>query len=67
MSAGTEARKIGGDILVRFFDAVWAEQRLRWNCPDWKEAPITEADLVNWRDVAAALRRVLEGPEAEEE
>ena len=55
-----KAREIGGDLLVRYFDLIQGEQRLRWNCPDWRTQPVFEADLVNWRDVAAALRSIVE-------
>jgi len=60
-----EALKIGttagiDDLLVRFFDLIQSRQRERWNCPDWRDAPITDADLVNWRDVSFALYHVAE-------
>lgn len=50
------AREIGGDALVQFFDAILAEQRKRWNAPDWRLNRQSDADRTNWRDIAAALR-----------
>lgn len=50
------ARLIGGNNLVKVFDAIQAQQRKRWNAPDWREQPIIDADLINWQDLAEALK-----------
>lgn len=57
-----KAREIGGERLVKYFDAIQEEQRKRWNVPDWRTQPIIEADLVNWKDIARALDRLPERP-----
>lgn len=49
------AQQIGGDRLVRLFDLVQVEQRKRWSCPDWRQREAEDADLTNFRDLAAAL------------
>lgn len=46
---------IGSQPLVDFYDAIWREQRKRWNAPDWREQPWSEADFVNAKDTAVAL------------
>lgn len=58
MTNEAKAREIGGEALVKFFDYIQEEQRKRWNCPDWRQAPIIDADLTNWRDIAQALKRL---------
>lgn len=53
--ASTKAREIGGERLIQFFDAILAEQRKRWNAPDWRLIVPIPADITNWTDIAAAL------------
>jgi hypothetical protein len=57
-----KAFDIGGERLIKYFDAIVAEQRKRWNAPDWRTQPIIEADLTNWNDIARALYQVC-GPD----